>query len=64
MLTFLCRNLFCFLILLACCLETEVASVDVVNLGGKNVIEKDIRDEYAAIMSRLKSAEGVKLAIL
>ncbi len=35
MLTFLCRNLFCFLILLACCLETEVASVDVVNLGGK-----------------------------
>jgi rhodanese-related sulfurtransferase len=30
----------------------------------KGVIEKDIRDEYAAIMSRLKSAEGVKLAVL
>jgi len=30
----------------------------------KGVIEKDIRDEYAAIMARLKSAEGVKLAIL
>ena len=29
---FLCFNLFCFLILLACCLDTEVASVDVVNL--------------------------------
>lgn len=30
----------------------------------KGVIEKDIRDEYAAIMARLKSAEGVKLAVL
>lgn len=30
----------------------------------KGVIDKDIRDEYAAIMARLKSAEGVKLAVL
>ena len=30
----------------------------------KGVIEKDIRDEYAAVMARLKSAEGVKLAVL
>lgn len=30
----------------------------------KNVIEKDIRNEYGAIMERLRSAEGVKLAVL
>ena len=30
----------------------------------KGVIEKDIRTEYAAIMERLRSAEGVKLAVL
>ena len=30
----------------------------------KGVIDKDIKDEYAAIMARLKSAEGVKLAVL
>lgn len=30
----------------------------------KGVIEKDIRNEYAAIMERLRSAEGVKLAVL
>ena len=30
----------------------------------RGVIEKDIRDEYAAIMARLKSSEGVKLAVL
>ena len=28
------------------------------------MIEKDIRNEYAAIMERLRSAEGVKLAVL
>lgn len=30
----------------------------------KNVIERDIRNEYAGIMERLKSAEGTKSAIL
>ena len=30
----------------------------------KNVIERDIRNEYAAIMERLRSAEGVKNAVL
>ena len=30
----------------------------------KSVIEKDIRNEYGAIMERLRSAEGVKLAVL
>lgn len=30
----------------------------------KNVIERDIRNEYAAIMERLRSAEGVKSAVL
>ena len=30
----------------------------------KGVIEKDIRTEYAAIMERLRSAEGVKNAVL
>ena len=30
----------------------------------KGVIEKDIRNEYAGIMERLRSAEGVKLAVL
>ena len=30
----------------------------------KGVIDKDIRNEYAAIMERLRSAEGVKLAVL
>lgn len=30
----------------------------------KNLIEKDIRNEYGAIMERLRSAEGVKLAVL
>jgi len=30
----------------------------------KNVIERDIRNEYAGIMERLRSAEGVKTAIL
>ena len=30
----------------------------------KNVIERDIRNEYAGIMERLKSGEGVKNAIL
>jgi palmitoyltransferase len=30
----------------------------------KGVIEKDIRSEYGAIMERLRTAEGVKLAVL
>lgn len=30
----------------------------------KQVIERDIRNEYAGIMERLKSAEGVKTAVL
>lgn len=30
----------------------------------KGVIDKDIRTEYAGIMERLRSAEGVKLAVL
>jgi hypothetical protein len=30
----------------------------------KNVIERDIRNEYAAIMERLRSAEGIKSAVL
>lgn len=30
----------------------------------KQVIERDIRNEYAAIMERLRSAEGVKNAVL
>lgn len=30
----------------------------------KNVIEKDIRNEYGSIMERLRSAEGVKMAVL
>ena len=30
----------------------------------KGVIERDIRNEYAGIMERLKSAEGVKTAVL
>lgn len=30
----------------------------------KGVIEKDIRNEYGAIMERLRSAEGVKMAVL
>jgi palmitoyltransferase len=30
----------------------------------KQVIERDIRNEYAAIMERLKSAEGIKTAVL
>jgi hypothetical protein len=30
----------------------------------KSVVEKDIRNEYGAIMERLRSAEGVKLAVL
>ena len=30
----------------------------------KNIIEKDIRNEYGAIMERLRSAEGVKNAVL
>lgn len=30
----------------------------------KGIIEKDIRHEYGAIMERLKSSEGVKLAVL
>lgn len=28
------------------------------------MIDKDIKNEYAAIMERLRSAEGVKLAVL
>jgi hypothetical protein len=32
--------------------------------GAKGSIEKEIRNEYAAVMERLKSAEGVKLALL
>ena len=30
----------------------------------KSVIERDIRNEYAGIMERLRSAEGVKVAVL
>ena len=30
----------------------------------KSVIERDIRNEYAGIMERLRSAEGVKTAVL
>ena len=30
----------------------------------KQVIDRDIRNEYAGIMERLKSAEGVKTAVL
>jgi palmitoyltransferase len=30
----------------------------------KGVIERDIRNEYAGIMERLRSAEGVKVAVL
>jgi len=30
----------------------------------KNVIDKDIRNEYGSIMERLRSGEGVKLAVL
>jgi len=30
----------------------------------KGVIEKDIRNEYGSIMERLRSAEGVKMAVL
>jgi len=30
----------------------------------KGVIDRDIRNEYAAIMERLRSAEGVKSAVL
>ena len=30
----------------------------------KQVIERDIRNEYAAIMERLRSAEGMKTAVL
>lgn len=30
----------------------------------KQTIERDIRSEYAGIMERLKSAEGVKTAVL
>jgi len=30
----------------------------------KNVIDKDIKDEYAAIVQRLKTAEGSKVAVL
>ena len=30
----------------------------------KGIIERDIRNEYAGIMERLKSAEGVKTAVL
>ena len=30
----------------------------------KGVIERDIRNEYASIMERLRSAEGVKTAVL
>ena len=30
----------------------------------KNVIERDIRNEYAGIMERLRSSEGVKTAVL
>jgi hypothetical protein len=30
----------------------------------KGIIEKDVRNEYGAIMERLRSAEGVKLAVL
>ena len=30
----------------------------------KGVIERDIRNEYAGLMERLKSAEGVKTAVL
>jgi len=30
----------------------------------KQVIERDIRNEYAGITERLKSAEGVKNAVL
>ena len=30
----------------------------------KSIIERDIRNEYAGIMERLKSAEGVKTAVL
>lgn len=30
----------------------------------KGVIERDIRNEYAGIMERLRSAEGVKTAVL
>ena len=30
----------------------------------KSVIERDIRNEYAGIMQRLKAAEGVKTAVL
>lgn len=30
----------------------------------KTVIERDIRNEYAGIMERLRSAEGVKTAVL
>jgi hypothetical protein len=30
----------------------------------KQVIERDIRNEYAGVIERLKSAEGVKTAVL
>ena len=30
----------------------------------KGIIEKDIRNEYGAILERLRSAEGVKVAVL
>jgi palmitoyltransferase len=30
----------------------------------KGIVEKDVRNEYGAIMERLRSAEGVKLAVL
>jgi len=30
----------------------------------KGIIEKDIRNEYGAIMERLRSSEGVKMAVL
>lgn len=30
----------------------------------KQVIERDIRNEYAGLIERLKSAEGVKTAVL
>ena len=30
----------------------------------KGVIEKDVRNEYGAVMERLRSAEGVKMAVL
>lgn len=41
-------------------LDTRLDEVKTV----KQVIERDIRNEYAGVIERLKSAEGVKTAVL